>query len=210
MTPAALAQTGLTLADLERLLYEGVEGYNLATLGRDRRQCHTPDFTYGEVTPDVISTLLAVTNARPGEVFYDLGAGTGKAVLYAAALGELSKAVGIELLEELHQGSVQAHQRFVTDILPRMPHKQDRHVEMRLGDITTEDISDGDIVFTHCTCFTNELMDAVARQCATMKSGSRIVTVSKALPITGDFVLIEQAPCQMAWGSATLHIHRRV
>lgn len=198
------------MTDLEHLLYEGVEGYNLATLGRDRRQCHTPDFTYGEVTPDVISTLLAVANARPGEVFYDLGSGTGKAVLYAAVLGDLSKSVGIELLEELHAGSMRAHERFTNEVLPHMPSKQGQHVEMRLGDITKEDISDGDIVFTHCTCFTNELMDAVAKQCATMKPGSRIITVSKALPITGDFVLVEQAPCTMAWGSATLHVHRRV
>ena len=47
-----------------------------------------------------------------GEVFYDLGSGTGKAVLTAAALHPLAAACGIEIQPRLHEAALAAQRAF--------------------------------------------------------------------------------------------------
>eukprot|EP00747_Dinoflagellata_sp_TGD_P184268 gnl/TRDRNA2_/TRDRNA2_39739_c0_seq1.p1 gnl/TRDRNA2_/TRDRNA2_39739_c0~~gnl/TRDRNA2_/TRDRNA2_39739_c0_seq1.p1 ORF type:complete len:333 (-),score=62.65 gnl/TRDRNA2_/TRDRNA2_39739_c0_seq1:57-1055(-) len=65
------------------------------------------EFTYGELTIDGIAALVADAKARlekPIRNFLDLGSGTGKVVLVAAALcPEMSRATGIEASEQRHE-----------------------------------------------------------------------------------------------------------
>jgi len=72
------------------------------------------------------------------------------------------------------------------------------------------DFGDADIVYTHCTCFSPVLMDAVTRRCERLKSGARVITVSKGLAESPAFTLRTMQPCQMAWGCATLYFYDRV
>ncbi len=199
----------MTTQDLQTLLYDGIDGYALSSAGRERYASYSENFTYGEVTPEVTANMLSAANAQPGEVFYDLGAGTGKGVLYAAFMSDLGKCVGIELIDELHGAAQNALARYNAEVRPVLPaHKQDQDIRFICGDMLAHDFSDGDIVFMHCTCFSPDLMQQITRLCEGLKAGSRVITVSKGLE-SPHFQLVLTQPCQMAWGSATLYYYQR-
>ncbi len=209
MTPAVLAQSGLDTAALQSMLYADVDGYALSSRGRERAGIHTENMTYGEVTPEVMATLMDAVKAKPGENFYDLGAGTGKGVLYSSLVSDLGRCVGIELLPELHEASKLAQQRYVEQVLPRLPaSKQDQKIEMICGDMLQVDFSDADIIFTHCTCFSQPLMDAITQKFNQLKKGARVITVSKGLtsPL---YAAVGSHTVQMAWGTATAYLYEK-
>merc|ERR1719253_2595286 len=68
-----------------------------AAARKDIRQAQGSEYaaTYGEVLPSSLVQLLAELQAVPGQLFYDLGSGTGKLCILAWLLG--FKAIGVEL-----------------------------------------------------------------------------------------------------------------
>ena len=57
------------------------------------------EFTYGEVLFCYFIPLLNLVSPKPGEIFWDLGSGTGKALAIAAlAFPFLKKVCGVEYL----------------------------------------------------------------------------------------------------------------
>lgn len=210
MTPAILAQAGLDTAALQSLLFGDIDGYSLSSRGRERAGVHTENMTYGEVTPEVMELLMTAANAKAGENFYDLGAGTGKGVLYSSLMSDLGRCVGIELLPELHEASKLAHSRYNEHLLPKLPaSKQAQKVEMLCGDMLEIDFSDADIIFTHCTCFSAPLMDAITEKFNKLKKGARVITVSKGLT-SPHYVATVTHTVQMAWGTATAYLYEKI
>ena len=65
----------------------------------DRKGMGVGVFAYGEAEIDSFAWVLHHAHPKPGEVFYDLGSGLGKAVILAFLLHDFQKLVGIELLE---------------------------------------------------------------------------------------------------------------
>lgn len=204
-----LTDAGIDLQHLQDLLYGDVDGYGLSTKGRDRVQNHGEDFTYGEVTPQVMWDMLTMAQAKPGEVFYDLGSGTGKGVLYAGLLFDFQKCTGIEYFAELNDAAKLAHSRYQGYVLPLLPpEKSGQELNFLEGDMRDHDISDADIVFTHCTCFSPDLMTVLTAKVDGLKSGARVITVSRELP-SQQYTYQGMVPVQMAWGAATAYLYQR-
>jgi SAM-dependent methyltransferase len=210
MTPAILAQSGLDTAALQSMLYGDIDGYALSSRGRERAGIHSENMTYGEVTPEVMELLMTAANAKPGESFYDLGAGTGKGVLYSALMSDLGRCTGIELLPELHEASKLAQSRYMEHLLPKLPdHKKAQQIDFLCGDMLQIDFSDADIIFTHCTCFSAPLMDAITEKFNKLKKGARVITVSKGLT-SPYYAATVTNTVQMAWGTATAYMYEKV
>lgn len=76
-------------------------------------QVDAGDLTYGEFSLDFFCRLLDMCSPRDGDVFCDVGSGTGRLVLAAAAMmpSTLSVCRGIEILPSLHQAAQKANQR---------------------------------------------------------------------------------------------------
>jgi len=97
---------------LLRTAYRGIRGIELS---RTARLSGGTELTYGEVVSTSFEQLLmesaalVKTSTPPGQrCFVDLGSGTGKAVLTASLFADglgLSRSIGIELLEPLHQSA---------------------------------------------------------------------------------------------------------
>lgn len=203
--------SGMDVTAIMNLLYDGIDGYGLAAAGRERSGTYHEDFTYGDITPECTHQMLTACNAKPGERFYDLGSGTGKAVILASLLFDLAACKGVELVEELHNGSKLALDRYRKHVMPLLPsHKTTMDVDFVHGNTKEHDWSDADIVYTHCTCYGPDLMEAITRKAEMLKPGARIVTVSKGLHESPHITLAGSAPCQMAWGSATLYFYHRI
>jgi len=93
----------------------------------------------------VIQFMLKLAELKPGEVFFDLGAGDGRTVIMAAkAFG--ARAVGVELREDLAKKALSSiHDNDLTD-----------RVTIVNGDLFSVNLSSADVVFLYLTTSANE------------------------------------------------------
>lgn len=100
--PAPGATHENVVAHLTRLYSKSATGF-----GSDYACCNDAidvcNMQYGEVTYAGMEPLYAALRLKHDDVFYDLGSGVGKLVLYVALRGEVSKAVGLEVGERRHR-----------------------------------------------------------------------------------------------------------
>ncbi|QQG44321.1 MAG: methyltransferase domain-containing protein [Candidatus Roizmanbacteria bacterium] len=180
-------------------LYHDIRGYTVSGEARRKLSYHDKSYTYGEVTPDAFYKILKKAQAKSGEVFYDLGSGVGKPVILAYLLFDFSKCVGIEILPELYKVSHSVLQRL----------KGDKKIEFINEDFLHHDFSDADIIFTHSTCFYDELWIKIINKFEKLKPGTRIITVTKS--IHSDWIKpLHTAEYNMGWGMATVHYYKKI
>jgi hypothetical protein len=195
-------------ATFERL-YAGVEGYPLSHRERNRLGTNDRSLTYGEVTAAGFLDVLAKTAPAPGETFYDLGSGTGRAVILAALAHPFGRLVGIELLETLHHAAVEVRGRFDSEVRPDLPAPQREAVlELRGGDFLAADLSDAGVIFMQSNCFEPPLVKALVAKFERLPSGVRILALGQFLNAP-HLALEETGPCELGWGSSFFALYRR-
>ena len=107
--------------------------------------------------------MLELAQLKPGEVFFDLGAGDGRTVIMAAKeFG--ARAVGVELREDLVK-------RALSTVYEQG--LQDR-VTIVNGDMFKVDLSSADVVFLYLTTSANEKIKPKLE--AELKQGVRVVS----------------------------------
>ncbi len=82
-----------------------------------------------------LKRIFEVAELKSGDIFYDLGCGNGKVVLYAGKHFDV-KAIGVELAPVM----------YITCILRNIFHRNKR-VKFKLGNLFKEDISKADVVY---------------------------------------------------------------
>jgi SAM-dependent methyltransferase len=197
-----------------------------------QRQGDTPIDTlsakvYGEVEFFSFANLLERVKVAPGDRFYDLGHGTGKAMVAASLLfgDKLSHIEGVELLEDLYDLSKTTIQSYTSHIArpsssepsssaaenpfysrmqcPLVAHQGDFLEEPWVAAWTS-----ADIVFANSTCFDDDLMRRIAVLADRMKPGARMITFTRHLP-SDAFEIIDRVNLGMSWGAATCYVHVR-
>lgn len=187
--------------------------------------------TYGEITAEGLQTLLQHESMQPSRgVFFDLGAGTGHAVVNVALHHAFSEVIGIELSEQRYNQGCEAFQRLSSGLSDSSKpgvkvagegDKEAVHVVMALGDATTTSLSNVDVVYVASVCFRPSLLEVlVAHLCKELRPGVR---VASARPLREDFSLEGQKhDCGggksikktatfmvgMTWGSSFVHIYQ--
>jgi predicted RNA methylase len=113
--------------------------------------------------PQVIHQMLILAELKPREVFFDLGAGDGRAVIMAAKdFG--ARAVGVELREDLVK-------RALSSVYEN--NLQDR-VTIVNGDMFNVDLTSADVVFLYLTTSANEKVKPKLE--VELKPGVRVVS----------------------------------
>ena len=172
---------------------------------------------YGEVEFFSFANLLERMEVKQGDKFFDLGHGTGKAMVVASLLfgDKFSCIEGVELLEDLHglsEKTVSAYQTFLAND-NMFVDRRGCPLVVSQGDFLcepwTEHWTSSDIVFANSTCFDDDLMQRIAIIAERMKSGARMITFTQCLPSTAPFQVIERVNLGMSWGCATCFIHVR-
>lgn len=191
-------------------VYENIDGYEVSGRAREKHGMADPTLVYGEITFPAMEQLLARLALPPGKIFYDLGSGVGKAVILAALLGNFSKLMGVEIVEELVAAAETARRRLVIELeknlLPGIARPQ---ITFLNADIFTIDFSDADVVFIATTCFSDNMMSRLRRRLTMLKTGSTIITMTRTLQMSV-FELKEYFMAPMNWGEATLCVYHKL
>lgn len=121
--------------------------------------------TYGELDFEALAAIIYSIKYNHGYLmegakFYDLGSGTGKAVIAAACLHSFSTCVGVELLEGLHRVALTHKATWdagETEGRPAVEFLQGSILDWAAGDW-----SDGDVLFANSHCFSEDMMQDIS------------------------------------------------
>jgi hypothetical protein len=159
-------------------------------------------YFYGELSWSGAYDLVGLADPREGDVFVDLGSGLGKMVLSAAMTRPFKECRGVEILPELHAKASAALAK-LRDAVGEDAFAMLPPARLSLGDMLEAPVDDADVVFCFATCFSPEVMGALASKLeAEMKPGARLILVSKQVESEafepwgdgqGGYVSVEQA-----------------
>lgn len=192
-------------------LYQGTKPFLLSHQERkDKDLLEDASLTYGEVAFYSFVRILELVSPQPGEVFYDIGSGSGKAVFIAGLVFELAKARGIEKLDSLYElsNSLVAKLATLPESKELLPH-QKTEISFIHADFVNVDFSDADIVYVSATCFYGPIWDNLMIKLLQLKRGSRVIIVSRKLEI-GGYEFKQSPQMLMSWGLATAFIYERI
>lgn len=192
-------------------LYKGVNATRISLDERDEKNIRADGaYVYGEVSFLSFASILEIAEPQPGEVFYDLGSGGGKAVFIAALVYDFGKTCGIEKLSGLYHLSMQLLEKLqnLPEFKKYFPNKQ-LHIQFIHDDIENQDIHDADIVFVNATCFEGRLWDSMVAKFAQLKTGARVIVGSKVLEL-GGYELTHSGLHLMSWGMHSVRIYKKI
>lgn len=206
-------KTKIEIKEVERILnelYEGIKGTIISCSERSRLNISSPVYVYGECELDSMDKILQIVAPKEGEVFLDLGFGTGKQIFTAAMLGSFAEIRGIEIMQDLYQTTTDALDRFREEYLPQLPEDFEfPEINLVRGDFLEEDFSDVNVAYMCSTCFSDEMMDGIARALEKTQPGTRVVTLTKPLP-SDQFKEISHDFYKMTWGTSQVFIYEKL
>ena len=172
-------------------------------LGREKDN----ELTYGEVLFRPFYRLLAdVVKPRPGEVFVDLGSGTGRAVFVAAlCFPRLAACKGYEVSPPLHSDAVRCHNELTGTMAP---------AELHCADVLRRtDWAAADIVWIASVCLSDGTLRAIgARLAESLKPGARVIHMTEHFLRDDDaFERVAEDPIlvEMSFGVTGVFVARR-
>ncbi len=186
-----------------RQLYSGVDGFALSR--EARRQHDAIDYVYGEI--DFTSFIALLSLANPGEntVFYDLGSGTGKAVLACAIVFKVKKSCGIELFTLLHDTACK--QQETLSLIPDYKIMASK-VKFINDDFLHADYRDATLIFINATGYFGQTWLEISQRLEQYVNCVTVITTSKALK-SNAFTVIKITTVQMSWGMVRAFIQQR-
>lgn len=184
-------------------LYQKVDGFRLS---RKARQDHNAlDYTYGEIDFMSFVALLSLTKPNKDTVFYDLGSGTGKAVIACSMVFPVLKATGIELLKILHDS---ANQRVKLLSQHTSYAKSAHRIHFIHANFLEADLENATLIFINSTTIFNPTWENLCARLDDIPHLHTVITTSKPL-INTRFSLAKTTKVQMSWGVVEAYIHTR-
>ena len=182
-----------------------------AKIESESRKFIKENFIYGEVNFRSISYILLylknVYGIKEG-YFFDLGSGTGRAVIGAALTYPFEKYIGIELLNSLYNTSIEIKNLFDKE------HKEEQkpNIEFINGDFLKQDLSQASVIFINSTTFSDKLLGDLAYKFNEVcKSGCLVVNTTMELSKLdkNKWEFLPYFKRYMSWGIATCNVYKR-
>jgi hypothetical protein len=154
--------------------------YTIVPNGKDTKNLPESALIYGEFPVDSFPEILKLVNPQEGEVFYDLGSGIGKLLIFLGLTSKLSEVCGIEAIKEYFQ---------IASKKIKILNKsfQSSKVSCIHGDFLKDDSwTKADIIFAYATCYTEEMMEKIAFMAEDLSAGSRFVSIN--MPLKADYL----------------------
>lgn len=192
-------------------LYENVNAFRVSLDERKTKNLQDEAYVYGEVTFYNFVKILEQANIKPGDVFYDLGSGGGKAVFIASLVFDLAKSYGVEKLTDLYDLSKNLLSKLGS--MPELPHllpTKKLNIEFIHDDFMRVDMSNADVIFINATCYHGDYWQDIIAKFRKLKVGTRIIMTSQRIEELGGFEEKYQGIYLMTWGLSHVSIYERV
>ncbi|MCE0722122.1 hypothetical protein FOLKNPGA_00053 [Legionella sp. PC1000] len=186
-----------------RQIYSGANGFMLSQNARHKHDAM--EYAYGEIDFLSFIALLSLTNPNENTVFYDLGSGTGKAVLACSMVFPIAKSIGIELFPELY---LDACKRLEQLAAMKNYAEQAKKIQFILGDFLKVNFDDATLVFINSTAFFGPTWEKLCAKLNHLPHLNTVITTSKALSST-HFTVTTRTKVEMSWGVVFAYIHTR-
>lgn len=170
-----------------------------------RLQSDALEYVYGEIDLISFAALMSMVQPCQNSIFYDLGSGLGKTVLFCAMLFPIKKSCGIELLTPLHQAALRQHQRLCAEENYR---QNLRHVTYLQGNFLDVDLSDATIIYINATAYFGETWMLLNHKLNQLRQCRTIITTTKQLTASA-YQLTRMTRVQMSWGIVKAFIYMR-
>ena len=153
-----------------------------------------------------------------GGIFYDLGSGTGKAIIAMSLFCPFKKLIGIELLEGLWNLSMRSkicYDKTITNKFIKFNAlftiQESNIIEFYNGDFLRQKWNDASIIFVNSTCFTPDLMEKIGSkaklECHVDTVG---ITITKKINnFDSDWECKDGFKRLMSWGVGSIYIYIR-
>lgn len=184
-------------------LYARSNGFLLSQQARSGRDAI--DYVYGEIEFTSFIALLSLARPDKKTVFFDLGSGTGKAVLACSMVYPVKESIGVEIFPGLYQESCQQklglaqHSAYIECA---------RRIRFILGDFLKVNLDDATLIFINATALFNPTWGKLVARLEQTTHLSKVITTSKPLPST-DFTVVKSTYVSMSWGVVRAFIHER-
>ena len=186
---------------MEEGLYKGVSGF--------RAQKEGSEFTYGEIKPESLQTIIDDNQFGPQDVFIDFGCGVGKVVVQVYLNTNIKKAIGVELCKERYDDAQAIVQKMKEQGLIQMG-RDIEFLQDNMLNVSLQGVTKG---FMCATCFGPELMHNIMKKMAQEASIGFTLFTLKELPADYaqyGFERVEPSySLAMTWSAAS-PVHRYV
>lgn len=184
-------------------LYHQVDGFMCSLQARKTQDAI--EYVYGEIEFLSFIALLSLVQPNRDTIFYDLGSGTGKAVLACALVFPVHKSVGVELLPELYLSSCNQKTHLTTI---QNYAEIAKKIEFIQGNFLAVDLKEATLIFINSTTMIGPIWEQLCARLNNLSQLNTVITTSKAL-ISNNFIVIKTTNIQMSWGVVHAYIHTR-
>lgn len=183
-------------------IYAPIDGFALSRAAREGRDA--PEYTYGEVSFLPFAALMYKAGLTRDSVFWDLGSGSGRAVLIAAMVFEVRKSAGVEYFASLHEAALSAGER-LSRTHGFAACAETLHFEH--GNFLETDFHDATHVFINASALFGDTWMQLLERLQTLRQGTVVVVTSKRLP-PACFTLTGTSVVEMSWGSVQAFLYQ--
>lgn len=183
------------ILQIVNVLYKQSNPYLIAKEAQNHYQGDS--LTYGEISLCALLDLLALIKPTVNDRFYDLGSGSGKAVVTVKLRYPKMDVVGIERVQALHF--------LAEEIGQSIPPP---HAKFLCEDFLTTDLGDATILLINATAFLPDVWEPLLVKLLALKAGTKIILTSKQLPHEA-FIAHFGALEKMSWGHANTFIYEK-
>jgi hypothetical protein len=192
-------------------LYADINSFNIALNAREKEGLvDDVAFAYGELTEISIAELLDVVEPQSGEIFYDLGSGAGKPVLWASVLYDWHKCCGIELIKGLCELSQKQAEKLINNHkVHNILLNKTFNIQFVNENFLNVDFSDANVILANATAYTPDLWSKIIEKFLTLAPGARIMVLTKSINLP-EFERIHSGFYLMSWGMNSVNFYRKI
>jgi hypothetical protein len=181
--------------------YEGKTGSGTYTIDN-------PYFinTYGEITHEGFKKCFKGITTK-NKVFYDLGSGIGKLVVYAGLEKKFKKSIGVELNSNRHKIAKQTLKQIKKEITQKGTSKnieKANTISFINDSLFNKKYFKGDVYFISNLCFTEEMNKKLGHYFETYNTTKgTIILSSRELPMKTRIKSVTNINCPMTWSETS-------
>lgn len=161
--------------------------------------------SYGEILVPSVAELCQYAQLTPNDVFVDLGAGLGKLVIQVFLQTPVRKAIGVEIVPNLHAASISAREQVYIE-LPEL-FEQGRQLEFILGDFLLVPFLDATVLLLCAVCFPPTLLDSIGHLINTLPHVHTVFSL-RPLPNLKRLQFVKTIRVECSWDTALCYVYR--